>query len=310
MRYFIIFIFSIWLSIGWAEENSEAINTTSFDPADLPSSAVCSSPAQNVPVIEYLKIWQGALPQAWYYFRLENALYKLKFYPEMPSGKPNKTLTEAIKAFQKSIKSDPTGELLVCEWVELVKRVNEVFPRNVYPSQIFPVPLNVKLNENYIKAEGTWQLQDARNDFPFLQTSDIRCYRDAKTCVEANAMIISESDVDAGLDRNYLTVEPIIWKIQNWGDDEVAATNSEYSCLRASLYINLTNKKIYKLYRFYPGPACGRFANKKPHIFDFVDGETYAKGFYKSQHEKIGSFYNPEYLRRVQKLSSSPNDSK
>ena len=289
-------------SVSLAITNNEAVTSTGFSVDTIPAG-ICHSEAGQVSVKDYMKVWHGTIPGSWFTFRLENALYKLKFYPDMPTGRPSPILKDAIKAFQSSINAKPTGTLLVCEWVQLVNRVNQLFPRQVYPSRIYPVKLAFSKTDQRVDATGTWQLQQTPVEFPFLQTSNIRCFKQANTCVEANAMIIDEVDFKSSVERDYLTVGTIIWQVDRWNKQEIVANNNVYPCLRASLYVNLMTDSVYKLYRFYPdSPGCKQYSNKKPHIFDLVDGLSYAKSYYRTQDQTQSAFYNPEFLRRIKAI--------
>ncbi len=55
-------------------------------------------------------------------FVVEDALYELRFYPSLPTGRESGKLRMALKKFQRSVGYKPTGVLLLGEWEELVKR--------------------------------------------------------------------------------------------------------------------------------------------------------------------------------------------
>ena len=59
---------------------------------------------------------------------LELVLLDLRYYYSKPTGRENHRLTEAIKAFQKSIGTKPTGVLLMGEFEELTNRHDRLNP--------------------------------------------------------------------------------------------------------------------------------------------------------------------------------------
>ena len=286
-------------SVSFAQNDSESLREMGYFNEELWPKKLSKHGDGNMPVVDYIKIWQGAISTSWFLFKLENALYKLKFYPDLPMGKANAELTKAIAKFQKSIGAKPTGDLLVWQWVELIKRVNQLYPLGHYPGRIIPNPLKMTFADRYVEGSGTWQLEHATKKFPFLQTSNIRCFKISNVCVEADAMIVPEPDNEQLIEEDYLTVGSIIWTIDNWKKNEIIATNNAAACLKAKLYIDMAKKRIYKFYRFSTGKGCNEHADKDPYIFKLVDGVTYASGFYQSKEKEANKFVNPEYTNRM-----------
>lgn len=285
-----------------ADDETDFKEITGFQTNLLPMGGG-NSPDSSIPVKEYYSIWTGVLPRDVLIFKLQNALYKLKFYPRMPTGKSNPELDIAIKEFQKSLGDKPTGTLLMGQLTELIERVNKAFPNRFHPGEIYPEHFSMNKTEEFVEATGTWQNEYEKNEFPYLQTTNIQCFRESNICMEATSMILESLHEDTAFEREHLTVGMILWNISRWNEDEIVAENIGDPCVKASLFVNLDSDKVNKLYRFYPGENCADYSTLKPYMARLISGKNYADGYYKREQKSIEKYYNPLYVEKVNKLA-------
>ena len=85
---------------------------------------------------------------------VEDALYELRFYTSLPTGRETGNLRTAIKKFQRSAGYKPTGVLLLGEWEELVKRKKGL---RYYPISL--PSLSYYASGNWVIVKGTWRLR-------------------------------------------------------------------------------------------------------------------------------------------------------
>jgi hypothetical protein len=88
-------------------------------------------------------------------------------------------------------------------------------------------------DQGHVWAAGTWTLDAGRLAFP-IQTSEIRCLRDEKTCWSAQAEITFSDTLNVELDR---------YPISRW-DKDVVVFQSEAHCVRYVYTISRANRRL------------------------------------------------------------------
>src|SRR3990167_9923001 len=234
---------------------------------------------------------------------IELALNYLKFYYQNPTGIENSHLTDAIKKFQMSIGKPGTGVLTAGEFSILMNNKDLVMPDGIDLPGFTGAP-SVYRSGGYVSAEGTWIIVGENIAYP-IQISKIRCIKDEKTCIEANAYIATFGD-----NSRMLNVELEDYYITKWDDEEVTADTSG-GCRVATLIINTKQKEVSSITRNYNESECEIIPGKsipkleKPRVSRLVGGYDVSKEYNLKQGERRSKVFNPEYMKAVRSLFPS-----
>ncbi len=252
----------------------------------------------NLPAIEILSKAMGQKNfDSVFILFMESMLSDLKFYNKLLSGKQSLELDKAIKDFQKSIKSKPTGILLVREFDELTNRIDQLNPKLITASRASVI--NV---DNLVHAQGTWVFEHGSQASP-IQTSKIHCNKQNMQCIEAVAEI---TNFDSGSGGEILSLYIDYLDITKWDVNEVVAEESSSLCVAYTLTINLKEKKAFKFRRRKAevDEMCKGIATK-PQILKLVDGFKVGWDFHKKREKKALEVINPEYTKHIEKLKAA-----
>jgi hypothetical protein len=214
---------------------------------------------------------------------LEFMLRRLRYYDSKITGKPNIHLTKAIKDFQKTIKVEPTGNLLMGEWETMGKAL-----KLLEPPKVFLDSKSIFLEESFglLSARGTWTFKNDKMANP-LQSSKILCRKKAGVCQVVTAEIATFND-----EQGNLNIDVADWEITRWAGDEVVAENNGARCVSLTMTINFIKKEAFQFRRGKSGDFCKGFAIK-PQILVLVDGFDVSWDYYQRRREEAHKFMNP-----------------
>jgi hypothetical protein len=188
--------------------------------------------ALRLPVTEALNVFGWRREE--FLFVLENALIDLRYLSQAPAGKPSQALTTAVRTFQREAGYQPTGVLLVSEFMALIQRGNEF-----WQAPIFPGPVIYAESAQSVSIEGTWAKPGAAELDP-IQSTSIRCYRAAKLCSAVTAKLVMADEqggwfhasaIDLSLQRHDFTVT-------QWTADRIDAEDRSSVCVVRHLVID------------------------------------------------------------------------
>ena len=220
---------------------------------------------------------------------VEYALYRLGFYRQTITGKESTSLRAAIKRFQKSMGAEPTGDLLMGEFIELDRRKETLDQRRIVPEN----ELRIVKSGDFLIAEGTWIFQNGTMRFP-IQTTEIRCTRRPEECVGVTASLLdgrAETAADLDLSWRY-------WKITKWSDEEVGAENDDSPCVAYTLTISPKANSVYQFRRGKGGEGCEQ-STGAPEIMLLANGTEVAKKHYEKLRNQALGYYDKEFLGQI-----------
>ena len=221
---------------------------------------------------------------------VEYALYRLGFYRQSITGKENPSLRAAIKRFQKSMGSEPTGDLLMGEFIELDRRKETLDQRQVVPEN----ELRIVKSGDFLIAEGTWTFKNGAMRFP-IQTTEIRCTRRPEECVGVTASLLEGGAAAAAAD---LDLSWRYWKITKWSDEEVVAENDDSPCVAYTLTISPKANSVYQFRRGKGGEGCEQ-STGAPEIMLLADGTAVARQHYENLRKQTLGYYDADFLGQI-----------
>ena len=225
---------------------------------------------------------------------VEYALYRLGFYRQSITGKENQSLRAAIKRFQQAMGAEPTGILLMGEFIELDRRKETLDRRKVVPEN----NLRIVKSGDFLIAEGTWTFQNGAMRFP-IQTTEIRCTRRPEECVGVTASILDDgaaTAIDLDLSWRY-------WKVTKWSDEEVVAENDDSPCVAYTLTISPKANSVYQFRRGKGGEGCAQSIGA-PEIMLLADGTAVAEQHYEKLRKQALGYYDSEFLGKIRGATS------
>ena len=141
---------------------------------------------------------------------------------------------KAIRKYQIHTDLTPTGILDSSTVERIFKDLETVKQRSVKLPGIFFFADDWSL---HVTVKGTWILEDQPQGYPF-QTSEIHCFRQWKTCIEAQS-VYSE--------HNSLSVHTEFHPIERWDDDEIVTQSDDSSiCMRYVMRISRVQQAVVK----------------------------------------------------------------
>lgn len=304
--------FAFALTLCFHLTTTHAYSDEEYLNADLPCLTIKQ---RNDPAFEC--VWESdrlaidyktiRMPKKWYYLQLEAALAKLKLYSLPFEGKPNKALTEAVKKFQQQIKTEPTGQLLICEWLELAKQTKTPSQRFIKPGHINFEAFDIDSSPHDLWAiNGSWSLINSKDlvphskhayfvsrlssthedAMPHLKSSIIECNKKTNICTEDWVAFFYDTELEDSAVHTYLKRDILKWNIKKWDGDEIIADAPDSECLTVSIKYNIKSNKLYKILNYKTfndtlyNNQCTNFKNVKNQTYEFISSREYAKEFY------------------------------
>ena len=141
---------------------------------------------------------------------------------------------KAVQKFQIHSGLTPSGNLDSGTVEKIFKDLETVEKRSVkLPGYFF-------LDDDWsshVTAKGTWMLENHPQGYPF-HTSEIHCFRQRNTCVEAQAVYAK---------HHSLTVHTDLYQIERWDDDEIVTIPNDSSiCMRYVMRISRVQEAVFK----------------------------------------------------------------
>jgi len=251
--------------------------------------------ALELPVVEALEVFGWRERE--FVFVLENALIDLRYLYRQPSGRPSEQLTAAIKAFQRDTGRKPTGTLLVNEFLTLMQRGNEL-----WQAPIMPGPTFVTQTSQVVWAEGTWSSADAIDPDP-IQTTSIRCYRDAGLCsmVTAKLMLGDEQNNWFHAGAVDLALQGRDWKVTQWSETRIEAEDRSALCVAYTLAIDLREQRVGTERQPTGAPACAGSA-EPARSATLVSGYAVASQYWEARQIRVHKLRSPAFQKLVEKI--------
>jgi hypothetical protein len=226
--------------------------------------------------------------QVWV-FLIGEGLFRLRYYAELPSGELTPGFKEAVKDFQRSLGHEPTGELLLGEMTEIMKRLD-----TLDPERIMLPPGHVYAMGGYASLQGTWVFAyGTPQAFP-IQTSVIELDKSTMSGVEAMASV-------AYMSSPILQADLVRWRITKWDPQEIIAQNDAPLNASYTLTVDLTQKKAY-MFRRHKGEKIFGEVELEPSILELVDGFQVSSDFHKKRQAEAREAYNLKYRAIYEKL--------
>jgi hypothetical protein len=196
-------------------------------------AAMAPEDALRLPVVEALEVFGWRHQE--FLFVLENALIDLRYLYRQPSGKRSDALSAAVRTFQREAGYDPTGVLLVEEFMELIQRGNQFWQAPVYPG-----PLLYSETAHGVSLEGTWVSRGGPERDP-IQTTNIRCVRAASLCTAVTARLVMADDEEGWFHASAidLTLGTRDWSVTRWTDERIEAEDRSSLCVVQRLTVDL-----------------------------------------------------------------------
>jgi len=251
--------------------------------------------ALRLPVVEALEVFGWRERE--FVFVLENALIDLRYLYRQPSGRPSEQLTASIKAFQRETGRKPTGTLLVSEFLDLVQRSNELWQAPVMPGPTFVTQTN-----QVLWAEGTWSSTQAPDPDP-IQTTSIRCYRDAGLCsmVTAKLMLGEEADRWFHVGAVDLALQARDWKVTQWSETRIDAEDRSALCVAYALGIDLREQRV-SMERSPTGAQTCAGSAEPGRSYTLVSGYTVANPYWEARQVRVHKLRSPAFRKLVEKI--------
>lgn len=251
--------------------------------------------ALQVPMVEALPVF-GWSKKA-YYFIVENALIDLRYLYKEPTGTSSPALLNAIRNFQSAMQHSPTGSLRVNEFVELVERTN-----GMWQLPILPPGAAVIREGGVISLEGTWVSDRLRDPDP-VQTSQVRCRREAGSCAMATAKV-RMNDAEGGWFHNNtadLEVRIVDLKITRWDDSSIEAAYQPYFCVTDTLVVDLRADEARIFRERSDDGACAQVKAGRD-TFRLVDGEEHGTKFWEQRKDRAHLLRSRAFRERVEEI--------
>jgi hypothetical protein len=254
--------------------------------------------ALQLPVVEALEVFGWRERE--FVFVLENALIDLRYLYRRPSGRASEQLTDAVKAFQKQIGREPTGILLVSEFLELMQRGNELWQSPIYPGPAF-----VSQSDGLVWAEGTWSDPGADEPDP-IQTTSLRCYREAGLCSMVTAKLIM-----SGADERWfhaaaadLALQPRDWKVTRWSAQRIDAEDRSALCVAYTLSIDLDSERVVMQSRPTGAERCADPAEAS-RTYTLVSGFAVASRYWEARQLRVHALRSAAFRRLVERIQKN-----
>jgi hypothetical protein len=255
--------------------------------------------ALRLPVLEALEVfgWQ----REEFLFVLENALIDLRYLYRTPSGKTSKASAAAVRTFQQEAGYEPTGVLLVSEFMELVRRGSQF-----WQAPIFPGPVVFSETAQAVSIEGTWAGSGSAERDP-IQSSSVRCLRAAGICSAVTAKLRMGEEEDgwfhaAGIDLSLATRD---WSITQWSADGIEAEDQSSLCVKQRLSIDLKRQRATLHTEPQDEERC-RASAQPPRVQTLESGYEIAARYWEARQNRAHQLRSKAFQQLVERISGKP----
>jgi hypothetical protein len=251
--------------------------------------------ALALPVTQALQVF-GWREQE-FMFVLENTLLDLRYLYRAPSGRASAQLTAAVKAFQRDTAREPTGVLLVSEFMDMAQRGNEFWQAPIYPG-----PAAVARSGEVITATGTWAAAGVTEPDP-IQTTSIRCHPAVGVCSMATARVLMADEANGWFHAAAadLTLTQRDWRITESGADRIVARDDDGPCVAYTLTIELAAQSATMDARPLPGEQC-RSAAQPPRTYRLTHGYQVATRYWEERQARLHKLRSSAFQKLVEKV--------
>lgn len=255
-------------------------------------------PAQalELPATEALPVFGWSARE--FRFVLENALIDLRYLYQPPSGQPSPALTAAVKAFQRDIGAPATGVIRVGQFMDLVQRTGEFWQAPVIPGPAFLVDKG-----ELVTAEGTWRGAGVREADP-IQTTSIRCYRQAQLCSMVTAKLVMSGDESGWFHSpvSDLALHAQDWSVREWSEQRIVAEDRSARCVEYRLTLERRTQQVSMQRALVGGSACSDAPATV--AFHLVAGYEVAAPYWEARQARLLSLRSPKFQALVKRLQS------
>lgn len=213
-------------------------------------------------------------------------------------------IRRAVAAFQRDIGAKATGELTMGQFEELNRRAIRRHDSPVYAIGFAGVH---RIEDYFVSASGTWIIENDQIAHP-VNTAEINCYKDQKTCQLIQAIIVVPS-LESSQVPYHLSLDTETYEIISWTDNEVISRSfGTDQCRSTVLTINTASEEVYEITRNNNKEGC-KFGGlleipllEQPQISRLVKRFDTTRAFWKERRKADGEFMNSELRERFQKL--------
>lgn len=259
--------------------------------------------ALRVPAIEAISVFGWT--QQEYLFVLENALIDLRYLYRAPTGRSSEALVAAVKAYQKDGGREPTGTLVVGEFLELIQRGNEF-----WQAPIVPGPAVAAIRGDLATAEGTWVSGETLERNP-IQTTAIRCYKAPGLCAMVTARLITEAEAEGWYHSPMidLALEGRDWTITQWNDERVEARRDAGPCVTYRLVIDVAQQRATMTSQPTGAAQC-RAEAALPRSYVLAGGFEVAARYWEERRERAHRLRSQAFQRLTEKIQAQRSDAR
>ncbi len=225
-------------------------------------------------------------------------LSQLEYFNYVPS---EAELIDAIKMYQADLKEPPTGLLTKSQIDQLFKRSNKIELDKILINDHNSI---VEDQGNIVFVSGTLKILD-EHEYIWnpLNITNIECLKPYKLCIMNQ---VSISDIFSTLMHSYsMTSVRTIFKITNWGENEINAVSDESLCRIEELKINtndgtaniITSNKNIEL------KSCQDIGKLvKPQISQLVPGLKESQDYWDRKRKENSNYYSSKYKNNLKNL--------
>lgn len=278
----------------------------------LALALACASPAQpltpeefgalepeealQVPVLDALEVFGWRRQE--FLFVLENALIDLRYLYRAPDGNPSKALAAAVRTFQKEAGYTATGNLLVGEFMELIRRGNQI-----WQAPVFPGPVRFIETAGVVSLEGTWSSSDAAERDP-VQITSLRCFQAAGLCSAVTAKLSLPEGEDGGFHPSAidLALHTRDWNITHWSAEKIEAEDRSRLCATGLLVVDLKRQRAGMRSEARDDERC-RGASLAAGAYELEDGYAIAARFWEERQSRAHRLRAQAFQQLVERVS-------
>ncbi|MCE2440893.1 MAG: hypothetical protein J4F39_15855 [Candidatus Latescibacteria bacterium] len=218
----------------------------------------------------------------------------------------------SVKAFQKDIGEDPTGNLTVWQIHHLERRAGMQTSGDL---PFYPTDLYSTANEEFAMAKGTMVMHGESSAYPVNQVT-ITCYRKASFCEYSQVDISFPKYKAWGTPRFTMSPEAYVerYDIASWKNNVVESVprNTGGNCRITSLSLNFTTKEFFYITKNGPGKCTFLERLASPRISQLMDGGEVAREEMKKLESQrffmLSTDYQTSTLQILQRLSDLPEN--
>ena len=218
-----------------------------------------------------------------------------------------RALKQKIKDFQKTIGSEPTGELSFGDFNKFNQCTSRASENNVLP---LGNP-TVYIGDTYLDATASLVIDDG-NDIYLQETdssypvteSQIRCYKSEGICNVFVADVVIPR-FDEAKNTYYLSTNVDIWNIDSWTKDKVVASQSS-KCRSTTMTINGASEEIVQITTNASKEECEVLGTtlpklERPRVVKSVDPMKYTYGYWRARADKFREMCMSESIKELGK---------